>query len=169
MAECLADLKMGDLVDTQSYYDSLPEKHVKPLWLELAKFVPPFPNPKASVAIWRYDTLRPALMKAGEIISTEEADRRVLMLVNPSMSAPCKCPTVVQGNAVGLIHMFRHHRQHLHRPAIGTSWRDSTGSSSRRFCPSIHHRGLWRLHSSGRREDHDAEGRCNTNSIVAMA
>ena len=133
---------MGDLGDIEAYYDSLPGKHVKPLWLELAKFVPPSPNPSASVAIWRYDALRPALLKAGEIISAEEADRRVLMLVNPLMSAPCKCQAVHRTQYRTLIYKVRYDRQHLCRVTTGTPRRDSAGSSPCGFCSPIHHRGF---------------------------
>ena len=51
----------------------------------MAKMVPPRPNPKATSAIWKYAEVRPLLMEAGDIVGAEEAERRVLMLVNPDM------------------------------------------------------------------------------------
>jgi gentisate 1,2-dioxygenase len=36
-------------------------------------------------AIWRYQDMRPQLLRAAEIITTREADRRVLMLENPGL------------------------------------------------------------------------------------
>ena len=83
--------------DTEAFYENLPTKNVEPLWLELDKLVPPSPNPAASVAIWRYSEIRPALMEAGKIVSVEEAERRVLMLVNPSLKAPCTTDTIYGG------------------------------------------------------------------------
>jgi gentisate 1,2-dioxygenase len=36
-------------------------------------------------------------MRAGEIVSAEEAERRVLMLVNPALKAPCTTDTIYSG------------------------------------------------------------------------
>ena len=83
--------------DLEAFYGNLPTKNVEPLWLKLEKFVPPSPNPAASVAIWRYSEIRSALMEAGRIVSVEEAERRVLMLVNPSLEAPCTTDTIYGG------------------------------------------------------------------------
>jgi gentisate 1,2-dioxygenase len=55
------------------------------------KMVPPHPNPTAVTASWKYATVGPSLMEAGNIIEAEEAERRVLMLVNPAMGE-CKFP-----------------------------------------------------------------------------
>jgi gentisate 1,2-dioxygenase len=46
------------------------------------------PSPKAEVALWKYDALRPLLLEAGRTVSSEEAERRVLMLINPALSKP---------------------------------------------------------------------------------
>jgi gentisate 1,2-dioxygenase len=55
----------------------------------MSKMVPPHPNPAAVPASWKYADVRPSLMEAGDIIDAEEAERRVLMLVNPAMGR-CK-------------------------------------------------------------------------------
>ncbi|KAJ5636952.1 RmlC-like cupin domain-containing protein [Penicillium longicatenatum] len=81
----------------QHYYDSLSSKDVSPLWTVLDKMVPPRPNPPSTVAMWRYDSLRPPLMDAGELVTAEEAERRVLMLVNPSREAPYTTDTIYAG------------------------------------------------------------------------
>jgi gentisate 1,2-dioxygenase len=72
------------------FYDSLPAKNVEPLWLKFEAMVPPRPNPSAQSSIWRYEDIKPLLLDAGKIVPIEEAERRVLMLINPSMQAPCK-------------------------------------------------------------------------------
>ncbi|PYH76967.1 RmlC-like cupin [Aspergillus uvarum CBS 121591] len=69
----------------------------QPLWTVFGQMVPPKPNPRAVPAIWRYDQMRPDLMKAGAIITAEEAERRVLMLVNPNMDAPHTTDTIYGG------------------------------------------------------------------------
>jgi gentisate 1,2-dioxygenase len=47
--------------------------------------VPPHPNPKAIPHLWNYKELRPLLLRAGELVTAEEAERRVLMLINPAL------------------------------------------------------------------------------------
>lgn len=59
--------------------------------------VPPHPNPSASIASWKYDEVKPLLLSAGDIIGAEEAERRVLMLVNPSLTAPYTTDSIYAG------------------------------------------------------------------------
>jgi gentisate 1,2-dioxygenase len=59
-------------------------QHTKPLWAQMAKLNPPLPNPTAVPHVWRYDKLRPHLLHAGHLITEKQAERRVLMLVNPA-------------------------------------------------------------------------------------
>ena len=58
--------------------------NTRPLWTQMAKLNPPEPNPKTVPYIWRYDLVRPRLLRAGEVVSEQQAERRVLMLVNPA-------------------------------------------------------------------------------------
>ena len=58
--------------------------HTKPLWAQMARLNPPLPNPKCTPHIWEYSKIRPSLVQAGELITEKQAERRVLMLVNPS-------------------------------------------------------------------------------------
>jgi gentisate 1,2-dioxygenase len=63
---------------------SLEKLQTKPLWTQMAKLNPPLPNPSCVPHIWRYDLIRPSLLKAGELVGESQAERRVLMLVNPA-------------------------------------------------------------------------------------
>lgn len=65
--------------------DDLAAQHLEPLWLKMDAMVPPKPNPVAAPHIWRYECVLPHLLKAGEMVPAEEAERRVLMLINPKM------------------------------------------------------------------------------------
>jgi len=47
--------------------------------------MPLAPGTAAQPAIWRWAEARPHLMRAAELITAEEADRRVLMLENPAL------------------------------------------------------------------------------------
>lgn len=65
---------------------NLESVHTLPLWAQMAKLNPPAPNPTTIPHVWKYDTIRPHLLRAGEIISEKKAERRVLMLINPARS-----------------------------------------------------------------------------------
>ena len=56
--------------------------HAKPLWERTTHMGP---GTAAVPAIWRYADMRPKLLRAGELISTQQAERRVLMLENPGL------------------------------------------------------------------------------------
>jgi gentisate 1,2-dioxygenase len=55
-----------------------------PLWAQMTKLNPPLPNPKCVPHIWRYSDVKPYLIRAGNLITEKQAERRVLMLVNPT-------------------------------------------------------------------------------------
>jgi len=69
----------------------------QPLWTVMDAMVPPAPNPRAVPHLWRYAEMRPLLMRAGELVGTAEAERRVFMLVNPTMRAPFTTDTLYAG------------------------------------------------------------------------
>jgi len=62
----------------------LESTNTMPLWTQMAKLNPPVPNPKCVPHIWRYEQIRPSLLRAGDLITEKQAERRVLMLVNPA-------------------------------------------------------------------------------------
>jgi gentisate 1,2-dioxygenase len=55
------------------------------LWEQLHALVTPQPASPVEPAIWHYRDVRPHLMRAGQLISAEEATRRVLVLENPGL------------------------------------------------------------------------------------
>ena len=70
-----------------AYYKRMADKHLTPLWTIMSDAVPHEPRPRFEPAHWDYaGDIRPALMEAADIISAEEALRRVLILNNPSLS-----------------------------------------------------------------------------------
>lgn len=58
--------------------------NTKPLWVQMTRLNPPLPAPKTIPFIWRFDDIRPYLIRAGELVTEKQAERRVLMLVNPA-------------------------------------------------------------------------------------
>jgi len=69
----------------QDYYQRIARLELTPLWEVLGALVPPRPATPCAPALWKYDAVRPYLLEAGELISAEEAERRVLILENPAM------------------------------------------------------------------------------------
>ncbi len=75
------------------YYRALAPLHLAPLWEVLADLITPQPASRCQPALWRYDDIRPAIMRSGEIISAREAVRRVLVLENPGMPGQSRVTT----------------------------------------------------------------------------
>ncbi|GKS99644.1 hypothetical protein AVKW3434_09670 [Acidovorax sp. SUPP3434] len=71
--------------DRQAYYDHIARHGMAPLWESLHSLVPREPRPRAVPAFWKYEDVRPLVMQAGDVISAEEAVRRVLILENPGL------------------------------------------------------------------------------------
>jgi gentisate 1,2-dioxygenase len=73
------------LHERQQLYREMDPLNLTPLWEVLHSLVPPQPKSPCVAAHWRYDEVRPFLMRAGEAITAEEAVRRVLVLENPAL------------------------------------------------------------------------------------
>ncbi len=67
------------------YYARIDEHSMAPLWEVLHKLLAKEPVTQATPHLWNYDALRPTIMESAELISAEEAERRVLVLENPSL------------------------------------------------------------------------------------
>ncbi len=68
----------------QLYADMAPY-NLTPLWEVLHALVPQRPATPCRAALWKYDEVRPFLMRAGQAITADEAVRRVLILENPAL------------------------------------------------------------------------------------
>ena len=77
--------ELGRLEDLPlDYRESLQQLNLVPLWPSLRAVMPPHqPRPRTQPVSWQYKTLRPLLMRAGELTPIEKAERRVLVLANP--------------------------------------------------------------------------------------
>ncbi len=71
--------------DRQKFYDRLTPKAMAPLWEVLKGLVPEQPKSKFAPHVWKFADARPLLMEAGDLLTAEEAERRVLVLENPAM------------------------------------------------------------------------------------
>jgi gentisate 1,2-dioxygenase len=67
------------------FYRRAATQHIAPLWRVLGGLVTQTPKPTCQPAIWRYKDVRPYLMEACDQISTDEAERRVMVFENPGL------------------------------------------------------------------------------------
>ncbi len=68
------------------YLDQVTAQNAKPLWPSMRDILPyGRPINRTVPHIWRYQALRPLLLRAGELTPIEKAERRVLMLANPGL------------------------------------------------------------------------------------
>jgi gentisate 1,2-dioxygenase len=100
----------------QRFFEALPPLSLAPLWTRYQQLLTPTPQGQARPYLWRYAALRPHLLRAGELVSTTEAERRVLMLLNPGLEgAAATTPTLFAG--MQLILPGEIARAHRHSPA----------------------------------------------------
>jgi gentisate 1,2-dioxygenase len=70
----------------EALYREMAPQHLVALWEHLAELVPRNPKSVALPHRWAYEDVRRYLMQAGEMISAEQAERRVLILENPALA-----------------------------------------------------------------------------------
>jgi gentisate 1,2-dioxygenase len=100
----------------QALFEALRPLSLAPLWTRYQQLLTPTPQGKAQPFLWRYAEIRPHLLRTGEIVSTQEAERRVLMLLNPGLQgAAATTSTLFAG--MQLILPGEIARAHRHSPA----------------------------------------------------
>jgi gentisate 1,2-dioxygenase len=74
-----------DSIPLNPFDSDLRAASLAPLWKVLSGLVPAEPRPSAVPHLWRWQDVRRPLLQAGELISAEAAERRVLVLENPGL------------------------------------------------------------------------------------
>lgn len=76
---------LGTLAELpKDYVDALTDRNLVPLWPSLRALLPHGKPSRATQPVhWRYQDIRPHLLRAGELTPIEKAERRVLVLCNP--------------------------------------------------------------------------------------
>jgi gentisate 1,2-dioxygenase len=69
-------------------YEAIAALGAAPLWRYYGNLFPAEPRSRAVPHRWRYADLRPHMLHFAEALSLQEAERRVLMLVNPGLTDP---------------------------------------------------------------------------------
>jgi len=72
--------------ELSSFYKDLESISSAALWTVQEETLVSEPKSKATAHIWRWKELRPRAMRAAQLIGTEDAERRVLMLLNPGLA-----------------------------------------------------------------------------------
>lgn len=99
-----------------AFYAGLPPLSIGPLWQVLSDALTPEPRVTSVPYLWRYQDVRPLLLRSGELVTAEEAERRVLMLVNPGLEGrPAATATLYAG--IQLILPGEVARTHHHTPS----------------------------------------------------
>ena len=69
----------------QAYYDKISSHDMTPLWEVLSSLVTKEPKSQCVPALWKFKDIKQFVLEAGDVISAEEATRRVLILENPAI------------------------------------------------------------------------------------
>ncbi|ROR83489.1 gentisate 1,2-dioxygenase [Plantibacter flavus] len=81
----MTDLKTDN--DTlEAFYMDIRSQGLAALWTRFRDLITPEPSSGCVAHHWRYADAREALLRAGELISAEDAERRVLIMENPGQS-----------------------------------------------------------------------------------
>ena len=75
----------SDAAARKAFYEAIAAHSMTPLWEVLHALVPPSPSTPCLPALWKYAEVRPFLLQSGQLITAEEAVRRVLILENPAL------------------------------------------------------------------------------------
>ena len=70
----------------QDFYQDLQPQSLGALWNVQEQVLTNEPKGKAVPHLWRWSELRPRALRAAELVGTQEAERRVLMLLNPGLN-----------------------------------------------------------------------------------
>lgn len=93
----------------------LSQFNLGPLWKVLGQQLTPEPKSQARSHLWRWQDLRPQLLRSGELVSAAEAERRVLMLLNPGLEGRVATTHTLYGG-IQLILPGEVARAHRHTP-----------------------------------------------------
>lgn len=84
--------------EREAFYAELVDFGMGALWNVLGDALTSAPRVRSVPYIWRYRDVRPRLLRAGELVTAEEAERRVLMLLNPGVpETPAATATLFAG------------------------------------------------------------------------
>jgi gentisate 1,2-dioxygenase len=89
--EQLGRARVKDTPELKAYYGELAQYNAIGLW-QVANSIEPWePTPRSIPVIWKYRDLRPLVLRAAQLVSPEDAARRVVALINPGNRDTSAC------------------------------------------------------------------------------
>lgn len=85
--------------ELEDYHERIAARHLAPLWERLGTLLTREPRVASKPQLWHYDGLRDLLLESADLISAEEAERRVLILENAGLPGSS---AIVEGLFAGL-------------------------------------------------------------------
>jgi gentisate 1,2-dioxygenase len=79
--------------ERRAFYERIDKDNMTALWTVMGALITPEPKSACVPAVWRFDTIRSAMLEAGKLITAREAERRVLVLENPGLRGQSKITT----------------------------------------------------------------------------
>jgi len=102
--------------ERQQFYAALERQQMGPLWAVLGRTLTAQPPRREVPHLWSWREVRPQLLRAGALVTTAEAERRVLMFLNPGNPARIGATATLYA-AMQLILPGESARAHRHSPA----------------------------------------------------
>jgi gentisate 1,2-dioxygenase len=81
----------------KGFYDRIATRSMAPLWEVLRGIAPPEPVTGLAAHVWRWEECRSYLIEAGDLLSADEAQRRALLLENPTLSGKSRTTGTLTG------------------------------------------------------------------------
>ena len=77
----------------KAFYEKIDKSSMTPLWSVLSGLITPEPRSACLPTSWKFDEIKHFLLEAGGLITTKEAERRVLILENPGLRGQSRITT----------------------------------------------------------------------------
>ena len=77
--------------ERQQFYAALERQQMGPLWAVLGRTLTAQPPRREVPHLWSWREVRPQLLRAGALVTTAEAERRVLMFLESRQPRPDRC------------------------------------------------------------------------------
>jgi gentisate 1,2-dioxygenase len=79
--------------ERMAFYEEIGHENLAALWNVMGALITPEPKSRCVPYLWRFQLLRQCMMRAGQLITAKEAERRVLILENPGLRGESKITT----------------------------------------------------------------------------
>jgi gentisate 1,2-dioxygenase len=100
-----------------AFYAEIGQHQVGALWNVLNALLTPEPRVQAVPYLWKWRDVRPRVLRSGELVTAEEAERRVLYFLNPALPPERSAVTNTLYAGIQLILPGEVARTHHHTPS----------------------------------------------------